>query len=146
MPLKGIPQSIIPELLYALAKMGHGDYIVIADANFPSDSIASLTQIRQPIRVHGATSSILKDVLTLIDIDKYSEFPIAVMDRVQCDKDTGLVVLAYEELARAANISETDIEYIERQLFYEKAKKAFAIIQTDDRALYANVIVYKGVL
>ena len=146
MPLKGIPDSITPELLFTLAKMGHGDYIVIADANFPSDSVASYTQIKTPIRVHGLTSDILADVLKLLPLDTYVEKPLLVMDRVQNDKDRGLEVPAYKNIAEAANVKDTSIEYVERNQFYEVAKKAFAVVQTDDRNLYANVVVFKGVL
>ena len=66
--------------------MGHGDTLVIADANFPSDSIAANCVEKKVIRVSGSTSSILRDVLTLLPLDAYAEFPLCVMDRVQSDK------------------------------------------------------------
>ena len=143
MPLKGIPGSIPPELLFALAKMGHGDAIVIADANFPSDTVAQECLIKTPIRVHGSTASILSDILQLLPIDTYATNPVIVMDRVPCDKQRGLHVPAYELLSE---VSKVGLHYMERFDFYDAAKKSFCVIQTDDRALYANVIVYKGVL
>lgn len=146
MVLKGIPDSVTPELLYALARMGHGDYVVIADANFPSDSVANSCVISHPIRVHGQTSSILQDILKLMPLDKYVESPLAVMDRVPSDKVSNLHVPAYENIATAAGVTAGSLNYIDRFLFYEMAKKAFVVVQTDDRSLYANVIVYKGVL
>lgn len=146
MPLLGIPDSITPELLYALSKMGHGDRLVIADANFPSDSIAKECIITQPIRIAGLTSELLADILKLMPLDQYVEKPVAVMDRVENDKVKGLVVPAYQFLATVSNRSEKDLDYIERFEFYEKAKKAFAIVQTTDRTLYANCIIYKGVI
>jgi L-fucose mutarotase len=147
MPLKGIPVSITPELLYALAKMGHGDSIVIADANFPSDSVASHCIIKTPVRVSGSTSSILKDILNLLPLDAYHPSGIFVMDRVQPDKDRGLVVPAYEAIATVTEVDvSSGLSYVERFDFYEKAKTAFCVVQTDDRTLYANVIVCKGVV
>lgn len=146
MPLKGIPTSITPELLYALARMGHGDLLVIADANFPSDSVASNTVIKTPIRIHGTTSEILHDILKLFPLDSYSPTPVCVMDRVQSDKDKNLVVPAYDMITNAAGLSAKDLTFVERFQFYEQAKSAFVVVQSDDTALYANVIVSKGVL
>ena len=147
MPLKGIPTRINPELLYVLAKLGHGDAIVISDANFPSDSIASNCIVKQPIRVSGSTAEVLHDILKLLPLDQYVEKPVKVMDRVQSDKDKGLVVPAYATLSTAAGYSSIDkLDYIERFQFYEDAKKCFAVIQTDDSSLYANTIISKGVL
>jgi L-fucose mutarotase len=144
MPLVGIPESITPEFLCTLAKMGHGDMLVIADANFPSDTIASGCVVNSPIRVHGITSDLLKDILKLFPLDQYEQFPVKVMDRVDSDKAKGLVVPAYEEISSATNGKE--LEYVERFSFYELAKKAFAVVQTNDYSLYANVIIMKGVI
>lgn len=146
MPLKGIPDSITPELLYALAKMGHGDRIVIADANFPSDSIASSTVLGSPIRVFGSTSEILSDILKIMPLDQYEEYPLAVMDRVPSDKERELEVPAYKNLATAAEKIPVELKYIERFAFYQAAKSCFAVVQTTDRTLYANCIISKGVL
>ena len=147
MPLLNIPPSINAELLYALAKMGHGDFLVIADANFPSDSIATSSIIKTPIRVNGKTTDILKDILKLIPLDQYEVQPIGVMDRVQSDKDKNLVVSTYDDIVRVCSFPNSDkIQFIERFSFYERAKKSFVVIQTDDRSLYANIIVTKGVI
>lgn len=127
--------------------MGHGDFLVIADANFPSDAIArSLRENNLPIRVSGSTADVLADILKLIPLDQYVEKPIVVMDRVPDDKARNLHVPAYERLALAAETTPASLEYLERFAFYELAKKAFAVVQTDDRTLYANAIVYKGVI
>ena len=126
--------------------MGHGDSIVIADANFPSDSTAQATVTKDVIRVHGSTAEILSALLTLLPLDTYVKHPVRVMDRVQSDKERDLVVPAYTALARAASLNESELGYLERFLFYEEAKKAFVIVQTDDQTLYANAIVSKGVI
>lgn len=155
MPLKGIPPSISPELLFALARMGHGDTLVIADSNFPSDSTAASTITEKPIRVTGCTADILRDVLSLITLDPYSSEPVCVMDRVQSDKDRVFAVPAYEMLQSVVDnerstgnygSSSFNLTYVERSEFYAKAKKAFCIVQTTDCTAYANVLVSKGVL
>jgi L-fucose mutarotase len=146
MPLKGIPLSLTPELLYALARMGHGDMLVIGDGNFPSDSIASHGQVKLPIRVHGSTSSILHDILQLFPLDSYDPKGVCVMDRVPHDKEGGLQVPAYEAIATECGLASNELNYVERYEFYELAKQCFCVIQTDDSALYANVIIRKGVL
>jgi len=127
--------------------MGHGDFLVVADANFPSDSTARATRPNEaPIRVSGSTAEVLGDILELMPLDQYMEKPLAVMDRVDSDKARELHVPAYDKLASVAGMSTSSLDYIERFAFYELAKKAFAVIQTDDKTLYANAIVYKGVL
>ncbi len=147
MPLKGIPDSITPELLFALARMGHGDKLVIADANFPSDSIAKSTVVGVPIRIQGKTTAeLLNDILKLIPLDLYDTHPVKVMDRVSSDKARNLVVPAYELISRVAMFDSTEhLGYVERFAFYEQAKQCFVVVQTDDRSLYANCIVSKGV-
>ena len=146
MPLIGIPNCISPDLLHALAKAGHGDKIVIADGNFPSDSIATSATISTPIRINSSTSQLLEAILELLPLDQYMENPIAVMDRVQSDKDCNLDVASYASLAKISGRGIDSLQYIERFQFYETAKNAFVVIQTNDSALYANVIIYKGVV
>jgi L-fucose mutarotase len=131
---------------FLLAKAGHGDKIVITDANFPSDKIASSAIIPVPIRVNATTSEILIEILKLLPLDQYMENPIAVMDRVDADKQRNLFVPAYEAFARVIGRSPDKLEYIERFRFYEAAKDAFVVIQTNDQSLYANAIIYKGVI
>ena len=138
---------ISADLLYVLAKMGHGDYLVIADANFPSDSISSTCIVTSPVRVTGvSTTTLLQHILTLMPLDQYVERPLAVMDRVPRDQERGLNVPTYADAAAVAGLPVQGLDYIERFAFYEKAKKAFAVIQTDDTALYANLIIFKGVV
>ena len=156
--LIGIPYSINPEFLFALARMGHGDTIVIADANFPSDSVASHCVVKTPIRVHGTTSDILRDVLKLLPLDQYTDRAVAVMDKVQSDKDKDLYVPAYKNILDVVNSCETVVtfedpppaedamDFVERMEFYDRAKKCFAVVQTDDTSLYANIIITKGVV
>lgn len=149
MPLIGVPKSISPELLYILAKLGHGDQICIADANFPSDSIANSCITKTPIRVNGSTASILRDILKLMPVDQYNPRKICLMDQEASDALKGLKVVAYDELTSVLGLNRSasiDVEYLERQSFYFEAKKSYFIIQTNDSLPYANCIISKGVV
>jgi L-fucose mutarotase len=147
MPLNGIPPSITPEVLYALAKMGHGDLLVIADANFPADSVATNCVIKEPLRMQGTTDQILRDLLVLFPLDQYVEYSARMMDRVPNDKARNLEVIAYETTREVVSShSSFPVEFVERFAFYNLAKKAFCVIQSTDQRLYANIIISKGVI
>ena len=138
---------ITADLLYVLAKMGHGDYLIIADANFPSDSVANSCIVSSPIRITGvSTTTLLGYILTLMPLDQYVERPLGVMDRVPSDKERDLHVPTYTNAAVVAGLPVEGLDYIERFEFYAKAKNAFAVVQTDDSSLYANLLVVKGVI
>merc|ERR1712146_851160 len=137
MPLKLIPERINPELLYALARMGHGDCVCIADANFPSDSVAKSCVVKEPIRIRGVTTAeILEDILQLMPLDTYTPTPVSVMDRVPADKQRNLHVPCYDTVAQVTSIDKEKLNYVERFEFYGVAKKCFVVVQTDDRSLY----------
>jgi len=146
MPLLGVPSRITPEFLFHLARMGHGDRLVVADCNFPSDGIAHCCVVKQVIRVSGNTADVLKDILKLFPIDTYDPERLQVMDRVNSDKARDLHVPAYERIAAAAGCAADSLTYVERFEFYTRAKGSFFIVQTDDNTPYANVIVSKGVI
>lgn len=145
--LRGIPSVLSPELLYALAKMGHGDELVLADANFPASSICACGP--KEIRADGlGIPRLLEAVLKLLPLDTYVPFPAAVMDLVDSDKQRCLAVPVwgtYEQLLRQAG-SQVSLEKVERFAFYERAKKAYAVVATGETALYGNLILKKGVI
>ncbi|XP_041645993.1 fucose mutarotase [Cheilinus undulatus] len=145
--LKGIPSVLSPELLYALAKMGHGDEIVLADANFPASSICACGP--KEIRADGlGIPQLLEAILKLLPLDTYVPCAAAVMDLVDSDKLRGLAVPVwgtYNSLLIAAG-SQTSLETVERFAFYERAKKAYAVVATGETALYGNLILKKGVI
>ncbi|KAM4851458.1 fucose mutarotase isoform 2-T2 [Thomomys bottae] len=145
--LKGIPALLSPELLFALARMGHGDEIVLADANFPTSSICQCGPAE--IRADGLGIPVLLEaVLKLLPLDTYVESPAAVMELVPSDKERGLktpVWKDYELLLLRAGCTKALVT-IERFEFYERAKKAFAIVATGETALYGNIILKKGTL
>ncbi|XP_019945689.1 fucose mutarotase [Paralichthys olivaceus] len=145
--LIGIPSVLSPELLYTLALMGHGDELVLADANFPASSICACGP--KEIRADGlGIPELLKAILKLLPLDTYVPFSAAVMDLVDSDKQKGLPVPVwdtYKDLLDKAG-SQSPVEKVERFAFYERAKKAYAVVATGETALYGNLILKKGVI
>lgn len=138
--LKGIPALISPDLLKILDEMGHGDEIVIGDGNFPAASCA-----QRLVRCDGLFApEVLDAVLTLFPLDTYVESPVALMATSQGDP-TPEIWATYEEIVSKHN-GETKFSQIERFDFYERTKKAYAVIATSEKALYANIILKKGVI
>ena len=143
--LKGIPPVISPELLKALCEMGHGDELVIADGNFPSQSIGKNAIV---VRAdgHGA-AEILDAVLRLIPLDAYVEKPAALMEVVPGDTcPTPEIWGIYKEILNRHEPDHCGIEMMERFSFYERVKNAYLIIATGETAIYANVLLKKGVV
>ena len=143
--LKGIPKILSPELLKVLCEMGHSDTIVIADGNFPAESIGKNSIV---IRMdgHGA-SSILEAILRLFPLDTYVEKPVKLMEVMPGDKVETPIWSEYEKIVAAADPRGADaIGTVERFAFYEQARGAYAVIATGEGALYANIILQKGVV
>jgi len=147
--LKKIPSNIPPALLHVLASMGHGDELVLADANFPTASTCRAGGA-QEVRVDGQRiPQLLASILELLPLDQYVEAPAALMDRVPADKAAGLKTPVWDEyqaLLDAAEGAPVKVELVERFAFYERAKRAFAVVHTGERALYGNIILKKGVV
>ena len=143
--LKGISPVVSPELLKALAEMGHGDELVIADGNFPCHSVGKNSIV---IRADGhGVPEILDAVLKLIPLDTYTQKPVGLMEVVKGDTcGTPEIWKTYEKLLEEHEPTHHEIEYIERFAFYERAKQAYAVIATGEGAVYANIIIKKGVI
>lgn len=143
--LKGIPPIISPELLKALCEMGHGDELVIADGNFPCESIGKNAIV---VRADGhGTAEILDAVLKLIPLDTYTEKPVALMEVVEGDTcPTPEIWKTYYEILEKYEPNHHNTEMTERFAFYERAKKAYLIIATGETAIYANILLKKGVV
>ena len=143
--LKGISPLISPELLKALAEMGHGDELVIADGNFPCHSVGKNSVV---IRADGhGVPEILDAILKLIPLDTYTEKPVALMEVVKGDTcGTPEIWNTYEEILSKYEPLHHDIDYTERFAFYERAKGAYLIIATGEKAIYANILLKKGVV
>lgn len=143
--LKGIPPILSPKLLKALCEMGHGDELVIADGNFSSESIGKNAIV---IRAdgHGA-AEILDAVLQLLPLDAYVERPVALMQIVAGDTcPVPQIWDRYQEILQKYEPNNARIESMERFAFYERAKNAYLIIATGETAIYANVLLKKGVV
>ncbi len=143
--LKGIPKIISPELLKVLSEMGHSDTIVIADANFPSESIGRGKTV---IRADGhSATDILSAILTLFPLDTYAQHPVKLMAVMDGDDVETPIWDEYKKIVKdLANMGEEAVGEVERFAFYEEAKDAYAIIATGESALYANIILQKGVI
>lgn len=140
--LKGIPAVISPELMRILMEMGHGDELVIADGNFPAATCA-----RRLVRADGhGVPEVLKAVLTLFPLDGYVDKPVSLMQVVPGDTVKTPIWNEYDRIIRASGERFTGFAHIERFAFYEQAKAAYAVIATSESALYANVILKKGVV
>lgn len=143
--LKGISPLLTPELLKVLCEMGHGDYLVLADANFPAHSVGKNAKV---IRADGhGIPDMLRAILPLFPLDTYVEQPVGLMQVVPGDPvetpiwDVYRTIVAEYDGRGTAIIGET-----ERFAFYEKARGAYAIIATGERAIYGNIILQKGVV
>lgn len=143
--LKGIPKVISPELLKALCEMGHGDELVIADGNFPAESVGKNAVV---IRADGnGVPEILEAVLQLIPLDEYTEKPVALMEVVKGDKTPEPIIWkTYRELLNRYEPEHSEIDFTERFAFYERSKNAYLIIATGEEAIYANILLKKGVV
>lgn len=141
--LKGIPSMLSPELLKVLMEMGHGDTLVIGDGNFPHASIAGDSPL---IRLDGhGCAEVLDAILTLFPLDTYVDAPVSLMEVVPGDN---VETPIWDEFAKIIEKHQpgTKIRHVERFSFYDEAKKCYAVISTGETALYANVILQKGVV
>ncbi|MCR5201504.1 MAG: fucose isomerase [Lachnospiraceae bacterium] len=143
--LKGIPKILSPELLKILCEMGHSDRIVIGDGNFPAESMGKDAYV---IRMDGHNvPEILDAILTVFPLDTYVEKPVNLMEVMPGDTVETPIWDEYEKVVSKHDERGKDaIGTIERFKFYEESKKAYAIIATGESALYANIILQKGVV
>ena len=139
--LKGISPLISPELLAVLARMGHGDEIVLADAHFPGETYNS-----QVLRADGLKiADLLAAILPLFELDAYVVHPLAMMAAVPGDTTDPSVEEHYLKSIQQSNPHIAAIERVERFAFYERARSAFAVVMTGETAKYGNIILKKGV-
>lgn len=139
--LKGISPLISPELLAVLARMGHGDEIVLADAHFPGESFNGRVLRADGVRI----PDLLPAILSLFELDAYVPHPLVMMDAVKGDTLDTNVEKTYLESIHITNPDAAPIERIDRFAFYERTKSAFAVVITGETAKYGNIILKKGV-
>ena len=139
--LKNIPSIISPELLKILHEMGHSDEIVIGDSNFPAASNA-----KRLVRADGhGVPELLDAILQLFPLDTYVEAPVMLMQVTPGDDVDPVIWKDYRKIVDKHQ-DNVKFEEIERFAFYERARNAYAIVATGESALYANVILKKGVV
>ncbi len=140
--LKNIPSILSPELLKILMEMGHGDEIVIADGNFPGASIA-----QKLLRLDGhGVPIVLEAILKFFPLDSYVETSVGLMAVTPGENYKPFIWNEYWEIIIKSKEPFREFEYTEKFAFYERAKKAYAVIATSESALYANIILKKGVV
>ena len=141
--LKNVPKIVSPDLIKTLCEMGHGDEIVIADGNFPVETFG-----KRVIRADGICgAAMLEAVLSLIPLDTYSNPNMILMQLMECDE--GIInPVIWKEYKAIAEKHDKNVKIgnIDRFAFYERAKTAFAVIATGEEAVYANIILKKGVI
>ena len=145
--LKNIPKILPPELLKVLCEMGHSDRLVIADGNFPVHTVGKDAII---IRMDGhGVPEVLDAILTLIPLDTYTDTPVNLMQLMECDEgkiktpiwdEYKKIVSKYDDRGEKA------IGKIDRFDFYDEAKTAYCIVATSESAVYANIMLQKGVI
>lgn len=141
--LKNIPSILTPELLKVLMEMGHGDEICIGDGNFPH---ASMNE--RVIRCDGHTVPDLLDaILKLLPLDTYVDHPVTLMSVVPGDQVETPIWDTYKEIiGRYDTRGDETVGYTDRFDFYKQAQKCYAVVSSGEKALYANIILKKGVV
>ncbi|MEX0331862.1 MAG: L-fucose mutarotase [Puniceicoccaceae bacterium] len=139
--LKGISPLISPELLEVMARMGHGDELILADAHFPGESCNDYVIRADGLRI----PDLLAAILPLFELDSYVEHPLAMMAAVEGDTLDPAVEESYLMSIHQTNPGVAPIERIDRFAFYERAKSAFAVVMTGETAKYGNILLKKGV-
>ena len=143
--LKGINPLLNADVLHVLRLMGHGDDLIIADTNFPSDSVARQTVYGKLLRIDAPAADVVEAVLSVMPVDTFVDDAAARMEVVDEPKTILPVMLEVQEKVSAANGSKQLLP-IERFAFYDRAKKAYAVIQTGERRFYGCFAFRKGVI
>lgn len=144
--LKGIPKLISPELLKVLCEMGHGNEIAIVDANYPAEDMG-----QRVIRYPGiGVCELLEEIMKLFPLDHIPETPAYVLGLEPKDIENGMptppIWAEMEKIINKYNETPVEVGELSRQGFYDRSKKAYAIVQTGEEALYADLLLVKGVI
>lgn len=145
--LKGISPLLNADVLYALRSMGHGDDLIIADTNFPSESIARQTCLGELLRIDNTTAAeTVAAVLSVMPLDTFVEDSAARMEIVDSPDEVPPVQQEVQKVIDAAEGKPWPMMPIERFAFYERAKQAYCVIQTGERRFYGCFAFRKGVI
>ena len=143
--LKGINALLNADVLYTLRAMGHGDDLIIADTNFPSDSVARETVLGELLRIDASAAEVVRAILSVYPIDTFVDDAAGRMEVVGEPK-TILPVMKEVQTEVSAVGGPDPMMSIERYAFYERAKDAYAVIQTGERRFYGCFALRKGVV
>ena len=145
--LKGLNPLLNADVLYALRAMGHGDDLIIADTNFPSDSVARQTRLGKLLRIDNTTAAqAVEAVLSVMPLDSFVEDSAARMEIVGAPDEVPSVQQEVQQKIDAAEGKPWPMISIERFAFYDRAKQAYCVIQTGERRFYGCFAFRKGVL
>ncbi len=145
--LKNLDNRLNAEVLYALRAMGHGDTLVIADTNFPSDSIARQTVLGELLRMDNLTcAEAVEAVLSVLPLDTFVDDFAGRMEVVGAPDKIEPVQAEVQAKINAAEGRVREMISIERFDFYDRAREAYAVIQTGERRFYGCFILRKGVI
>lgn len=144
--LKGINPLLNADVLQALRAMGHGDDLIIADTNFPSDSVAKQTVHGKLLRIDASAAQVVKAVLSLYPLDTFVDDSAARMEIVGKPDEIPPVQKEVQKEIDAAEGKSWPMLPIERYAFYERAKQAYCVIQTGERRFYGCFAFRKGVV
>jgi L-fucose mutarotase len=145
--LKNIDPLLNADVLYALRAMGHGDELVITDTNFPADSVARQTMLSEVLRIDTPTAAeAVAAVLSLMPLDSFIDDAAMRMEIVDAPNDVPAVQQEVQAAIDKAEGKSWPMGSIERFAFYERAKKAYCVIQTGERRFYGCFILAKGVI
>ena len=145
--LKGVNPLLHAELLATLCAMGHGDDLVIADANFPSESVARHTTLGKVLRLDGADLvQAVRAVLTVFPLDTFVDAPVLRMEVVGKPREMPVIQQEVQAVVNQAEGRDWPLGSLERMAFYERAKASYAVIATTERRFYGCFILKKGVI
>ena len=144
--LKSIDPLLNADVLYALRAMGHGDELIICDTNFPADSVAQETVLGQLLRIDASAARVAKAILSVMPLDSFVDKPAERMEIVGKPKEIPPVQAEVQVEIDKAEGKSWPMGSIERFAFYEKAKKAYCVIQTGETRFYGCFVFKKGVI
>ena len=145
--LKGIDPRLNADVLYVLRAMGHGDVLIIADTNFPSDSIARATDYGDLLRMDNLTAGEAAEaVLSVMPLDTFVDDFAGRMEIVDATDEVPAVQQEVQDAIDKAEGSARPMVGIERFAFYDMARESYAVIQTGERRFYGCFMFRKGVI
>ena len=145
--LKGVDHRVSAEMLHALRAIGHGDTLVLADKNFPSDSISAQTRIGKPLPMDSLSSAeVTQIILSLMPLDTFVDDFAMAMEIVGNPSHVPTVQSEVQNVISAVEGKGRTLQHVERFDFYERAKAAYAVVQTGETRFYGCFIFRKGVI